>query len=244
MVGSCFANDPGYTLLSHEEWKEEKIRQTSLQTLTDYSGYMCTTGIIGNVKCNHASMDDIYDANVRLPLEMLHIARLANRPFIAFSSTSIYRNTSEVCKETDDLQPWNRYAASKIAMEQSLKDGTLVHGKTYNKLTILRIPLLVLFDGPHSFGNKVATWEVCEDVHAPVLYRDTLLYAVERVLREPLTFDTYNLYTEVIHLPSFIHKHFGWGGIVMTLDEKTVTPNPQLDVSRAKRDGLIWSIED
>ena len=62
-------------------------------------------------------------------------------------------------REEDDVHPHNRYAASKIFMEQTLQrhDRQMTCGVTYNKLFIFRIPFVVLFSNhPNDLGMRRA----------------------------------------------------------------------------------------
>ena len=163
LVGSIFAGDPQFDVVSHDEWHN--------RNLDSYSGMVCAAAISTEAACQKATMAEVMEANVTLPLRILKLAKARNVPFVAFS-------TAGVRSEEDDVSPHNRYAASKIMMEYVLQQ------EVYSKLFIFRIPFVVLFNNhPNDLSGRIQNWTRVEDVTASVVYRAELERSVQAAMR-------------------------------------------------------------
>ena len=245
LVGSCFENDDRFTIVGHNDWKHIKAEHASKLVSSQFSGFIYTAGIAGYAKCNVATMKDVMDANVRLPVEMMHMARLTNIPFVFYSSTSIYKmpvNKSYACREDDDLHPNNRYAASKIAAEYALSTGVILHPVMYDKTFILRMPLLVLKQGKYNFGNRCLTWEFCEDASISVIYKSALMEVINNIFNKQINGGIYNIASETVHVPTFIMKFGEWSGSIVPADSLQVSPSIIVDITKAKEAGIQHEI--
>ena len=239
MVGSLFANNHNFKLVSHHQWPDIKIAQASSPlTNPDFAAYIYTAGVAGSNACDKHDMQSIMKANVTLPLEMMHTAQLTNVPLIVFSTTSLYTHIGSPRRETDDVHPHNRYTASKIAMEYALLNAQQLQPLTYQNLFILRVPFLILFDGDFNFRHKCKKWRLCEDVTAPVIYANELLNAVHQIIHGNIKTGIYNWSSANVHYPSFITKHFNWQGEVVRAGTLNLSPMPLLNISKGKQAGL------
>ena len=147
------AEDPQFDVVSHDDWQN--------RNLDYYSGMWCAAAISTEPLCQQATMAEVMEANVTLPLRMLKLAQARDIPFVAFSTAGVYREAG-VRKEEDDVHPHNRYAASKIFMEHTLQSQTLqiACGVFYERLFIFRIPFVVLFNNhPHDLSGARPTLE-------------------------------------------------------------------------------------
>ena len=219
MVGSVFVEDDQFEMRSHLNWNTPRS-----------AGYVCAAGIAGNVNCNNVTMAEVMRANVGLPVTMMRLARLIGAPLIMLSSTSIYASSVQPCKEGDDVYPYNRYTASKIAMEYAVSE--------YDKCYILRLPFVVLFDGAWNFGTRCLGWQKCEAILMSVVYRQTLLSTIKCILGNDIRPGIYNIASEVVGLPNLVRK-FGWDGEVVRAGMLGLCPCPRVDLTKAKVEGLL-----
>ena len=227
-VGSVFSTEEHFDLSSHHDWED--------QDLSIYSGMVCTAGICNEPTCQNMRMDEVLKANVDLPMRMLRAAKALNIPFVAFSTTAVYGRPG-IRSEDDDVNPHNRYTASKIMMEYALlREGN-------SRLFIFRIPFVVLFTNhPNDFGARVSKWPKCEDVTASIVYRGDLRNAVIRALKCELSGGIYNIASGDVHFPRFLEDRFGWHGQVVPAHSLGKTPNCMISVGKAKEAGLLNGI--
>ena len=240
LIGSIFKDDPGYELFSHTEWERVFLDVGSKLVSSGVKGFVCTAALAGNDVCDARPMDEVMAANVGLPVEMLHMARLTNTPLIAFSTSSVYKTGVYNATEGDDLHPHNRYVASKIAMEYALSTTLAKHPVQYDKLYVFRIPLAILNNNhPRDFPEKIKKWERCENVYTSVVFYQDLLDAVNNVFREDIPGGIYNVASKLIHLPSYIKEHFGWEGEVVPAYSMTKTPPITVSTLKARQAGVV-----
>ena len=102
LVGSIFSEDPQFDVVSHVEWHS--------RDLDSYSGMVCAAAISTEAACQQATMAEVFEANVMLPLRILKLAKARNIPCVVFSTAGVYREAGERV-ETDDVHPHNRYTA-------------------------------------------------------------------------------------------------------------------------------------
>ena len=233
LVGSIFAEDSRFDLVSHDEWQN--------RNLDTYSGMVCAAAISTETECQKATMEEVLKANVQLPLQMLRAAKSMNIPLVAFSTAGVYREAG-VRREEDDVSPHNRYAASKIFMEHTLQSQTLriACGVFYERLFIFRIPFVVLFNNhPNDLSARVHNWKQCEDVNASVVYKADIKHSVRHAMTKSSEGGIYNIATGIVHFPSFLSDRFGWDGDVVPAHSLGRTPNSQLDTGKAEKAGLL-----
>lgn len=239
LVGSVFSDDKQFDVISHDEWSRRKqfdviSHDTRLNHQLDhYHGIVCTAAISTEANCLKVTMNQLMEANVTLPWNILKQAKTNNIPCIAFSTAGVYRSP-KIQSEKDDLSPHNRYTASKIAMEYVLQN------ESYDKLFIFRIPFVVLFtQHPNDFGERIKKWEKVEDVTASIIYRADIKYAVKSALQGAPN-GTYNLASGDFHFPTFLQDRFSWRGDVVPAHSMSMrTPNSILNCDKAKQAGLL-----
>ena len=225
LVGSIFSEDSQFDVVSHGEWHN--------RNLDNYSGMVCAAAISTEVLCQKATMAEVIEANVELPLRMLKLAKARNIPFVTFSTAGVYREAG-VRKEDDDVSPHNRYTASKVFMEHALQS------EAYQKLFVFRIPFVCLFNNhTHDLSGRVLNWEKCEDVCASVVYKADLEHSAKQAMRQLCDGGVYNIASGTIHFPTFLEDRFNWKGDVVPAHSMGKTPNSQLDTRKSKKAGLI-----
>ena len=225
LVGSIFAEDPQFDLVSHDEWHN--------RDLDTYSGMVCSAAISTEALCQQATMDEVFEANVMLPLRILKLAKARNIPCVVFSTAGVYREAG-VRVETDDVHPHNRYTASKVFMEHTLQN------EAYQRLYIFRIPFVCLFNNhPNDLSGRVPKWSKCEDVNASVVYKIALDNSVRGAMLKGVPGGIYNIASGTIHFPTFLEDRLGWNGEVMPAHTMGRTPNSQLNIGKAEESGLI-----
>ena len=225
LVGSIFAEDSRFDVVSHDEWHN--------RNLDTYSGMVCAAAISTETLCQTATMARVLEANVELPLRMLKLAKTHNIPFVAFSTAGVYRSAG-VRTEEDDVSPHNRYTASKIMMEYTLQN------EAYQHTFIFRIPFVVLFNNhPNDLSARVHNWEQCEDVNASVVYKADLERSVRQAMTKACEGGVYNIATGIVHFPSFLEDRFGWDGEIVPGHSMGRTPNSQLNTEKAIMAGLL-----
>lgn len=233
LVGSIFSEDSQFDVVSHDEWHN--------RDLDSYSGMVCAAAISTEALCQQATMAEVMEANVTLPLRMLKLAKARNIPVVAFSTGGVYR-TAGVRTEEDDVHPHNRYAASKIYMEHTLQSqpNQIACGVSYERLFIFRIPFVCFFNNhPHDLSGRVPNWKQCEDVSASVVYRGTTEYAVRKALTDSPAAGIYNIASGIVHFPTFLEDRFHWKGDVVPAHSMGRTPNSQLNTEKAEESGLL-----
>ncbi len=233
LVGSIFSEDSQFDVVSHAEWHS--------RDLDSYSGLVCAAAISTETLCQKATMQEVMEANVALPVRMLKLAKVRNIPFVVFSTAGVYREAG-VRTETDDVHPHNRYTASKIFMEHTLQSQPhqVACGVFYQRLFIFRIPFVVLFNNhPNDLSGRVHNWEQCEDVNASVVYKADLEHSVRQALTMPCKAGIYNVATGIVHFPSFLSDRFGWKGHIVPAHSMGRTPNSQLNTTKAEEAGLL-----
>ena len=229
LVGSMLGEDERFDAVNHEEWYVAAQEQP-------YAGIVCAAAMSTEGKCLEATMAEVIEANVYLPLRILKLAKARNVPFVAFSTAGVYR-TAGVRREEDDVHPHNRYTASKIMMEARLTE------ESYRHLYIFRIPFVVLFTQDESdLGPRVVKWDRCEDITASIVYRGTLKNAVLAAM-EGAPGGVYNIASGTVHFPSFLEDRFGWDGEIVPAHSLGRTPNSNLDTSKARDAGIIQNDE-
>ena len=228
LVGSIFSEDSQFDLVSHDEWQS--------RNLDSYSGMVCAAAISTEPLCQKATMAEVMEANVMLPLRVLKLAKARNVPCVAFSTAGVYREPG-VRVEEDDVSPHNRYTASKIYMEHTLLN------EAYQKLFIFRIPFVVFFNNhPHDLSGRVPNWAKCEDVNASVVYKAALDESVRRAMTDSVPCGIYNIASGTIHFPTFLEDRFNWKGDVVPAHSLGKSPNSQIDCTKALQSGLLASI--
>ena len=225
LIGKMLAEGKQFELISHTEFHELPARS--------YDGYVCTAAVSSEKLCRDVSWDEVIKGNVILPSQLIKRARRDRVPIILFSTSGLYRYPG-VAKETDDVQPHNRYTASKLVMEYSALS------MKYSKCYVLRIPFICLFgDGKMDMPNRVQSWAQCEDVLTSIVYKKELLQSVLCSLGGVAPGDVYNVMSEDIQLPEFVKEQFDWNGKVVPQGSLGLTPSTCLDISKAKTRGLI-----
>lgn len=226
LVGSVFADNPKFDVVSHGQWQ--------LGSKYEYSGIVCAAAISTEALCQKATMTEVFEANVMLPLRLLKLAKARDVPFVSFSSAGVYREPG-VRKEQDDVNPHNRYTASKVFMEHALQI------ESHEKLFIFRIPFVVFFNyHDHDLSGRAKRWTHCEDVTASIIYRSALEYAVHKALLNEAPGGIYNIASGSVHFPTFLADRLDWRGEIVPAHSMGRAPNCQLDTSKAKRGGLIF----
>ena len=225
LVGSIFSEDSRFDVVSHDEWHN--------RNLDSYSGIVCAAAISTEALCQKATMAEVMEANVALPLRILKLAKARNVPFIVYSTGGVYREAG-VRTEADDVSPHNRYTASKIYMEHTLLS------EACQRLFIFRIPFVVLFNNhPNDLSARAHNWEQCENVNASVVYKADLEHSVRQAMTESPEGGIYNIATGIVHFPSFLSDRFGWDGDVVPAHSMGRTPNSQLNTEKAEESGLL-----
>ena len=225
LVGSIFSEDPQFDVVSHDEWHS--------QDLDSYSGMVCAAAISTETECQKATMAEVLEANVELPLRMLKLAKARNIPFVAFSTAGVYREAG-VRNEDDDVHPHNRYTASKVYMEYALQR------EANAKLFIFRIPFVCFFNNhPQDLSGRVPNWKQCEDVNASIVYRHEIERAVIIAMNKDVSGGVYNIASGTVHFPTFLEDRLNWEGDVVTAHSMARTPNSQLAVEKAWEAGLL-----
>ena len=224
LVGSMLAEDDRFDAVSHEEWYVAAQEQP-------YAGIVCAAAMSTEGKCLEATMAEVIEANVYLPLRILKLAKARNVPFVVFSTAGVYRMAG-VHTEVDDVHPHNRYTASKIMMESRLME------ESYPHLYIFRIPFVVLFNNhPNDLSGRVRNWKQVEDVTASVVYRAALEGSVTAAMRGEAEGGIYNIASGDVHFPRFLEDRFGWKGDVVPAHSLGRTPNSQLNVVKVEGAG-------
>lgn len=225
LVGSALKEDPQCDVVSHQDWyKSAKF---------DYHGIVCAAAMSTEAQCQEATMAEVIQANVTLPLQIVRWAKAHNIPCVVYSTAGVYRE-SGLRKEEDDVHPHNRYTSSKIMMEHALQMEAYAH------LFIFRIPFVVLFNNhPNDLSGRAPNWEKCEDVTASVVYKRDITHSVNRALGRECNGGVYNIATGTVHFPTFLSDRFGWQGHVVPAHSMGRTPNSQLDTSKAEQAKLL-----
>ena len=225
LVGSIFSEEPQFDLVSHDEWHN--------RDLDSYSGMVCAAAISTEALCQKATMAEVMEANVTLPLRILKLAKSRNVPCVVFSTAGVYREAG-VRVETDDVHPHNRYAASKVYMEHALQN------EAYQKLYIFRIPFVCLFNNhPNDLSVRVQNWTQCENVNASVVYQAHIESSVQNAMAHGVPSGIYNVASGIVHFPTFLEDRFSWKGDVVPAHSMGLTPNSQLDTGKAEANRLF-----
>ena len=226
LVGSIFQDLPEFDVVSHKEWYFKAHKHP-------YEGIVCAAAMSTEAQCVEATMAEVVEANVNLPLRILRHAKSRYIPCVVYSTAGVYRKVG-VNTEMDDVHPHNRYTASKIFMEARLS------AEVYPQLYIFRIPFVVLFNNHLTdLSARVQNWTQVEDVTASVVYRAVLAGSVEAAMRGETRGGIFNVSSGDVHFPSFLEDRFGWRGEVVPAHSMGRTPNSQLDTRKAKEQGLI-----
>ena len=224
LVGSIFSEDPQFDVVSHDEWNS--------RDLDTYSGMVCAAAISTETLCQQATMAEVIEANVYLPLRILKLAKARNVPCVVFSTAGVYREAG-LRVETDDVHPHNRYTASKVYMEHALQN------EAYQKLYIFRIPFVCTFNNhPNDLSGRVPNWTKCEDVTASIVYKSDLEGAIRRALAGDAPGGIYNIASGTVHFPTFLEDRFNWKGEVVPAHSMGRSPNSQLAIDKG-RGGLV-----
>ena len=231
LIGQSLGRLPEFDLTSHESWFTTK-------DLDKYDGYVCAAALSNNPYCQKVTWQEVVEANVNLPVSILHVARKNGKPFVALSTSGLYRQPG-FRNEQDDIEPHNRYTASKIMMEYALgMDTTLEVSPCY----IFRIPF-VFFDSTHinDMEARVSQWPQCEDVETSIIYKKELHGAILAALLAP--YDNlqgiYNLSSEEVLLAKFVRDKLNYRGEIVPAHSMGRTPSTCLDVTKANNAGLI-----
>ena len=225
LVGSCFEGLDEFEVVSHKEWKDR---------VWNWKGIVNCAAITGLEPCEEAAFDDVLKANVRLPIAISDYASMLQIPFFQFSTSAVYRLPSEKVgmpvNESDPLFPYNAYTASKIVMESTLPQSTY----------IFRIPVVSIGSGAdNDLEQKVKRWTFVEDVLISIVYKLTLIEAVQNALNGTAPPGIYNIASESMHLPSYIKNRFDWKGEIVAANSLGRSPAIVLDTSKAKAHKLI-----
>ena len=227
LVGSFFKDVPECDVLSHEEWY--------LAGNNAYRGIVCAAAMSTEPLCQSATMAEVLEANVSLPLRILKLAKARDMPCVFFSTAGVYRSPG-VRSETDDISSHNRYTASKVMMEYALQS------EAYHKTYIFRIPFVVGFtQHPTDFEARIRKWEKCEDTNGSIVYRGDITRAVTAALTRPVAPGIYNIASGIVNFPRFLEDRFNWRGDIVPAGALSKTPNCQISTSKAKAAGLLES---
>lgn len=231
LIGTMLDEYEHVELISHSEFRELPEWEWR-----DYEGYVCTAAVQGEAVCQKTSWDEVVKGNVQLPMELLHASERTQKPVVLFSTSGVYKEPGQR-KETDDVEPHNRYTASKLMMEYA------VERERYEKAYIFRIPFVCLFgDGTMDMPSRVSRWVQCEDVETSIVYREHLCRAVTNALREKAPGGLYNVKSTDIRLPEFVKDQFDWDGEVLPQGALGLTPSTCLDMQKAMINGLLWGL--
>ena len=227
LVGSFFLDMPEYDVVSHDEWY--------LAANNSYHGIVCAAAMSTEPKCQSATMGEVFESNVSLPLRILKLAKTREIPCIFFSTAGVYRSPG-VRSETDDICPHNRYTASKVMMEHTLQS------ERYLKTYIFRIPFVVGFtQRPTDFEARIRTWKKCEDINGSIVYRGDITHAVTNGLTRPIAPGIYNIASGIVNFPRFLEDRFNWKGDIVPAGSFSKPPNCQISTSKAHAAGLLKS---
>lgn len=226
LVGSLFRGMPRFEVVHRDEWDP-----------IVWDGLVNCAAMSSRIRCEKAPFMEVLKANVFLPIQMRRTIDLMKNPinFIQFSTSAIYEHPhhpDDLISEGHPLFPLHAYGASKMLMEDLLKDTD-----TY----IFRIPRVVTDNGHESdLGAHIANWTHAEDRNLSIVRGETIINAVNTVMSEDVPTGVYNLATEIIHLPTFIKENYGWDGKVVPADSmRGLGPWPALDTRKAEQYGLI-----
>ena len=259
LVGSLFQGLEDFDVVHRDQWQPVR-----------WEGLVNTAAIAGRAICEEMGFSSVLGANVRLPMRMFAACQRGQDrwisiekaeaeklgmddgavyqpiyptpvysdlpvPFITLSTSAVYGKPPSIThkvKETDLLYPQNAYSASKILMEAMLP---------HDKCFIFRIPRVVTNNGhPNDFCEKVKGWKVCEDVYESVIYPETIIGAVTRVLTDPeLPRGVYNLASEAVHLPTFIREEYDWAGDIVEPYSLGFCSTVVFDTGKAEGEGLV-----
>ena len=203
----------------------------------DYDGYVCAAALSTEALCQSVPWLEVVRGNVELPVEMMRVAALRRIPFVAFSTSGVY-NESGLRSEFSDVEPQNRYTASKLMMEHELMS------KEYDKCYIFRIPFVCLFtDHERDLESRVSKWTQCETVPTSILYREELVKSVRSALESApdryVPPGIYNVASETVQLSDFVTEKFNYSGEMVPADSMGRTPSTCLELTRARRAGLL-----
>ena len=223
LVGSIFKELDGFQVVHRNEWKDH---------IWDWKGVVNCAGIVGLDQCENTDFAQVLRANAKMPIDIADYAANLQIPFVQFSTSAVYRLPTKfkLVEEDDPLYPYNSYASSKIAMEATLPKSCF----------IFRIPVVSTGSGAdNDFEQKVKRWTYVEDVHKSIVYKETLIKVVSNAMRMHYKFGTYNIGSEIIHLPTYIREKLGWEGETVPANSLGRSPAIALDTSKAKVHGLI-----
>ena len=225
LIGRMLAEDKRFDLVSR------KAFYGWLPDATRCNGYICTAAASSERSCRAVSWNEVLRGNVDLPLQMAARAKRENVSCVLFSTSGVYLNPG-ISKETDDVEPHNRYTASKLMMECG--------ARRYHRCYVFRIPFVCLWgDGTMDMRNRVRGWTQCEDVETSIVYREELMLAVTNALEGNVPGGIYNVMSENIRLPEFIKSKFDWQGEVVAQGGLGLTPSTCLDIRKARARGLL-----
>ena len=231
LVGSCFNDIDGYEVIRSAEWK---AMDKDLRSLEKYRGFVNCCAIGGQAACEAEGYESVIEANVVFAYEIACLAEKLECPFVTFSSTSVYARppNNKPVDELSPVYPHNLYAASKILMESVMPQDVY----------IFRIPSVITGSGSQrDFSQKVKSWKVAEDVVASFIYKETIIQAVGEVMDCPDKPGTYNLHSDIKHLPTFIKEEYGWTGDIVPSGSLGLSPFVIVDATKAIYGGLIKS---
>ena len=226
LVGSCFEGLDDFEVVHRDEWKDRAW---------NWRGIVNAAGIIGIGPCQDASLDELIQANVTLPVDMEGDAARLEIPFLTFSTTAVYRrpiDLKEKCREDAPLYPYNAYAASKILMEASLPR---------DRCFIFRLPRVdTETDSPKDFGPKLKNWKVVEAVYQSFVYRDEIIESVRNAMNNKTRFyGIYNIASADVYLPDYVNDKYGWTGEVVPAHSLGLSPAVLLETTKARDLGLL-----
>ena len=218
VVGSIFSGAPQFDVVSHDEWHN--------LNLDSYTGMVCAAAMSTEAACKDATVEEVFEANVYLPLRILkHALSRQIRAWYSRRRVCIAFRTFTV--KRIDVSPHNRYTASKVFMEARLQE------ESYSHLYIYRVPFVVLFSmHPNDFGERSKAWTYVEDVTASVVYRADIEHAIKTAMNGVGTGGIYNIASGSAHFPRFLEDRSGWEGDVVPAHSMGRTPNSIIDCEK------------
>ena len=211
--------------------------------LSEYDGFVCTAGLIGEDVCSKQSFSRLYHANVTLPASMMHEAKERRKPFIAFSTAAVYRDGGKV-DENSDVHPWNRYATSKIMMEYELNRRHITGEYSgAHRFYIFRLPFVDLkTDHKNDLKARASRWESVEEVTTSIALRKEILEATLTALTKWnwIASGTYNIASLDVFLPKYLMEEFNIDLRKVPANSLGLSPGDKKFVTtKAENEGLI-----
>lgn len=199
LVGTSLQDYPNVQLFQSSIWDNFTISEQS-KILKNTELFINATAIAGTIKCAEAGYNQVIDINVTKSLAYVQQLALYQIPVVLLSTTAVYARTTcpkslydkperlELWSINDPVYPHNLYCASKILMEQTIKNALIV-----------RIPWVFRNNHLPEYTKK---WSVVQDTYTSYIDPKRLYTCLSKLINAPK--GLYQCHTDIVYLPNIL----------------------------------------